>query len=124
MSGDSKTYQLRPRVEQGDVQVTGIDIVRQTPDIIILNVQTDAKRPAFGAYSPGTMFTLWPENYADLNGNYAQTVVTLGEYAPGTGDWGMVMQSGRYDVEVVLWREPHPDEYVTVFPMQENDRGE
>lgn len=92
-------------VTQGDVTVTSVDLIYDTPDIKVLEIHTDQKYPVSAGYASGYMQTIWPADWEARGDGMAVTRVDF-EFDRGDdkNGWFQVADGGRYMLTVVLFR--------------------
>lgn len=94
---------MKVTVTQGDVTVTSVDLVYDTPDIKILEIHTDQKHPAPGGYSSGYFQVVEPSDWHPWGHDMVPTVVNF-DFERGEDNWAQVCDADRYHLTVVLFR--------------------
>jgi hypothetical protein len=98
---------MKVTVTQGDVTVSSVDLLYDTPDIKILEIHTDQKHPVVAGYTSGFMQEIWPADWEAREDaeNLTATRVTF-NFDRGTPEmyWGQVASADRYRLTVMLFR--------------------
>lgn len=94
---------MKVTVTQGDVTVTNVDLVYDTPDIKILEIHTDQKYPVTGGYASGEYQCIWPADWEGKGDAFEPATVKF-DFDRGTEHWWQVTDVDRYHLTVVLFR--------------------